>query len=68
MDNPDALLEQIIQRVKELPSPSTRGRTLPTSDYIEAQKFAMKLNDAYSDAKFEAVRHSPEMYLEIHKY
>ncbi|WP_125545423.1 hypothetical protein [Levilactobacillus lindianensis] len=63
----DALFAQIIQRAHDMPSRETRGKLLPTSDYIDAQKFAARLNEAYPDARFEALRHDP-IFLSIHKY
>lgn len=64
----DSLAVEIIQHTQNMPSRRTVGRLLPTSDMIAAMNFTEKLNQEYPDAKFEALRHTPIMYLSIHKY
>ncbi|QHJ74858.1 hypothetical protein [Lactobacillus phage JNU_P2] len=64
----DSLATEIIQHAQNMSSRQDNGCLLPTSDMIAAMNFADKLNQEYPDAKFEALRHTPTMYLSIHKY
>lgn len=68
MDNYEELLNSIVEDTKQLSSPSTHAMKLDTNDYLTALTLAKDLNAKYSGATFEALRHTPNMYLEIHKY
>lgn len=66
MDN--SAIDEIIDHVEALPSPCTRLLMLSTTDYLDALNLAKQLNESYPNAKFEALRHTPNMCLSVHKY